>query len=94
MTQGVGFLLRPGVLRCLALDHLDPIALLASWCIPCSDLRSDAGGWIMSIAKVIEIRAESPRSFEHAINQRIQIALEKAHNIGGAWVKRPQVLTA
>lgn len=92
--QVVGLLLRPDVVRWLALDHLEPIASLAGWCIPCSDLRPDPGGWIMSIAKVIEIRAESPRSFEYAINQGVRTASETLHNIGGAWVKRQQVLTA
>ncbi|UCF47206.1 MAG: dodecin domain-containing protein [Myxococcales bacterium] len=46
----------------------------------------------MSLAKVIEISAESTASFEDAINQGIQTASETIHNIKGAWVKEQQVV--
>ena len=46
----------------------------------------------MSVAKVIEINAESSTSFEDAINQGIQTAAKTVHNIKGAWVKEQQVV--
>ena len=46
----------------------------------------------MSIAKVIEISAESPESFDDAIREGIQRASENVENIKGAWVKEQQVV--
>lgn len=46
----------------------------------------------MTIAKVIEISAESEISFEDAIKQGIQTASGSLHNIRGAWVKEQQVV--
>jgi flavin-binding protein dodecin len=46
----------------------------------------------MSIAKVIEITAESQKSFEDAIQQGIAGASETVHNIRSAWVKEQQVV--
>ncbi len=46
----------------------------------------------MSIAKVIEISAESPKSFEDAIQDGIQRASESVENIKGAWVNEQQVV--
>jgi hypothetical protein len=46
----------------------------------------------MSIAKVIEISAESPESFDDAIRDGIQRASESVENIKGAWVKEQQVV--
>lgn len=46
----------------------------------------------MSVAKVIEISANSTKSFEDAIDQGIQAAAESVHNIKGAWVKEQQVV--
>ena len=46
----------------------------------------------MSIAKVIEVSAESPESFDDAIRQGIQRASESVENIKGAWVKEQQVV--
>ena len=46
----------------------------------------------MSVAKVIEISANSTKSFEDAIEQGIQTAAQSVHNIKGAWVKEQQVL--
>jgi len=45
----------------------------------------------MSVAKVIEISAESTQSFEDAISQGIAKASKTVHNIKGAWVKEHQV---
>lgn len=46
----------------------------------------------MSVAKVIEISAESQKSFEDAIAQGIQKASQTVQNIRGAWVKEQQVV--
>jgi flavin-binding protein dodecin len=45
----------------------------------------------MSVAKNIEISAESTASFEDAIQQGIQKAADSVHNIKGAWVKEQKV---
>jgi flavin-binding protein dodecin len=45
----------------------------------------------MSVAKNIEISAESTTSFEDAIKQGIEKAANSVHNIRGAWVKEQQV---
>lgn len=45
----------------------------------------------MSIAKVIEISAQSEKSFEDAVAQGIEIASKSVHNIKSAWVKEQQV---
>ncbi len=45
----------------------------------------------MSVAKVIEITAQSPESFEDAIQQGIVKAGETVRNIRGAWVKEQNV---
>ncbi|MDX1646685.1 MAG: dodecin family protein [Longimicrobiales bacterium] len=41
----------------------------------------------MSVAKVIEISARSPESFEDAIEKGIAKAATTVDNIRGAWVK-------
>ncbi len=46
----------------------------------------------MSVAKVIEITANSTTSFEDAIDQGIKTAAQSVHNIKGAWVKEQQVV--
>lgn len=46
----------------------------------------------MSVAKVIEISAESEKSFDDAIQQGIARAGKKVHDIKGAWVKEQQVV--
>lgn len=46
----------------------------------------------MSVAKVIEISAESEDSFEDAIRQGIKVARKSIHGIKGAWVKSQQVV--
>jgi flavin-binding protein dodecin len=45
----------------------------------------------MAVAKVIEITAASPDSFEDAIRQGIAKASETVRNIQAAWVKEQQV---
>jgi dodecin len=40
----------------------------------------------MSVAKIIEISAESPDSFDAAIREGIQRAGKTVKNIKGAWV--------
>ena len=44
-----------------------------------------------SIAKVIELTAESSESFEDAIQHGIAKASETLHEIRGAWVESQQV---
>jgi flavin-binding protein dodecin len=46
---------------------------------------------VMAVAKVIELTAESPESFEDAIRRAIAKAGESVHGIKGAWVKEQQV---
>lgn len=46
----------------------------------------------MSVAKIIEINAESEKSFEDAIDKGIEQASTSVHGIKGAWVKGQQVL--
>ncbi len=45
----------------------------------------------MSVAKVIEITARSPESFEAAIAEGIAKAGESVHNIREAWVQDQKV---
>ena len=46
---------------------------------------------VSSVAKVIEITAESPASFEDAIRRGITKANETVHGIKAAWVSQQQV---
>jgi len=45
----------------------------------------------MSVAKVVEISAESSKSFEDAIEQGIHRATDSLDNVRGAWVKEQKV---
>lgn len=45
----------------------------------------------MSVAKVIELSAQSSEGFEDAIRQGISKANETVRNITGAWVKEQSV---
>jgi len=45
----------------------------------------------MTVAKVTEISAESPKSFEDAIQQGLDRASKTLHGIKGAWVKEQKV---
>jgi len=46
----------------------------------------------MSVAKIIEISTESPKSFEDAIIQGITRASKTVHGIKSAWVKEQHVV--
>lgn len=46
----------------------------------------------MSVAKVIEISADSPKSFEDAIVQGIAKASKTIHGIKSAWAKEQHVV--
>ena len=46
----------------------------------------------MSVAKIIEISADSPKSFEDAIVQGIAKASKSVHGIKSAWVKEQHVV--
>lgn len=48
----------------------------------------------MSVAKIIEISAESPKSFEDAIRQGIERAGQTLQNIQSAWIKEQQVMVS
>ena len=45
----------------------------------------------MSVAKVSEISATSPKSFEDAIQQGLARASKTLRNIQGAWIKEQHV---
>lgn len=46
----------------------------------------------MSVAKIIEISAESPKSFEDAIGVGINRASKTLHGIKSAWVAEQHVV--
>jgi flavin-binding protein dodecin len=46
----------------------------------------------MSVARVTEISATNPESFEAAINEAIRRATSTLRNVEGAWVKDMNVL--
>ena len=52
---------------------------------------SESEQTLTSVAKVIEITAESSESFEDAIRRAITKASETVHGIKGAWVNQQQV---
>ena len=45
----------------------------------------------MSVAKVVELTASSPTSFEDAVKSGIEKAAETLRNIQGAWVSEQKV---
>ena len=45
----------------------------------------------MSVAKVIEVTASSPQSFEDAVRDGIEKSGETLRNIRGAWVSEQKV---
>jgi dodecin len=45
----------------------------------------------MAVAKVIELQASSPESFEDAVRVGIEKAGESLRNIKGAWVSEEKV---
>ena len=46
----------------------------------------------MSVAKVIEVSAESPDGFEQAIREAIARASKTVQNIQGGWVKEQKIV--
>jgi dodecin len=46
----------------------------------------------MSVAKVVEIKASSPKSFEHAVQTGIKRASKTLKNVTGAWVSDQEVV--
>ena len=46
----------------------------------------------MSVAKIIELSSESPKSLEDAIQNGITKAAETVHGIKSAWVKEQHVV--
>ena len=46
----------------------------------------------MSVAKVIEITADSPESFDDAVRKGIAKAGETVRNMKAAWIKEQQVV--
>ena len=46
----------------------------------------------MSVAKIIEISAESTQSFEDAVRHGIETAQSSVRGIQGAWVKEHKVV--
>jgi len=46
----------------------------------------------MSVAKVIEITANSPESFEDAIKRGIERAQKTIDDVKGAWIKEQKVV--
>ncbi|NLT07856.1 MAG: dodecin domain-containing protein [Solirubrobacterales bacterium] len=45
----------------------------------------------MAVAKIIEITAASPESFDDAVRQGIAKASETVRDIQGAWIKEQKV---
>ena len=46
----------------------------------------------MSVAKIIELSAESPKSFEDSIQNGISRASKTIHGIKSAWVKEQHLV--
>ena len=46
----------------------------------------------MSVAKHVEITAESDKSFEDAVKRGVKKAAETLNNVRSAWVKDQQVM--
>jgi dodecin len=46
----------------------------------------------MSIAKVLELSAESPQGFDAAIKEGIERATKTVRNVRNAWVKDQEIL--
>lgn len=53
---------------------------------------AEGKGGVMSVAKIIEISSESPKSFEDAIVEGINRASKTVRNIKSAWVKEQHVI--
>jgi flavin-binding protein dodecin len=55
---------------------------------------NDGGKDPMAVAKVIEITASSPTSFEDAIRSGVARAEKTLENVEGAWVQEQKVVVA
>jgi flavin-binding protein dodecin len=62
----------------MGFEHTDWVSLMQ---------RQAAAERIMSVAKVIEITAGSPTSFDDAVREGIERASKTVSNIQGAWIK-------
>ena len=47
---------------------------------------------LMSVAKVLELSAESPKSFDDALRKGIERASETVDDIRGAWIQNQEVV--
>ena len=47
---------------------------------------------MMSVAKITEISAQSPESFQHAVQQGLARASKTLKNVQSAWVKDHEVI--
>ncbi|RMG44153.1 MAG: dodecin domain-containing protein [Acidobacteria bacterium] len=45
----------------------------------------------MSVAKVIEVAASSPKSFQDAIDSGVERAAKTVNNLQGGWIKEMKV---
>ena len=48
----------------------------------------------MSVARVTEITADSPKSFDDAIREGLARAHKTLQNVSGAWIKSQEVVAA
>ena len=46
----------------------------------------------MSVAKIVEITAESPEGFDHAVRHGIERANETIDKVKGAWIEDQKVV--
>lgn len=46
----------------------------------------------MSVAKIVEVTAQSPESFEHAIRHGLERTSKTVQKIEGAWIKDQKVV--
>jgi flavin-binding protein dodecin len=55
------------------------------------ELRDETGGHAMTIARVTEISATSPTSFEDAMQRGIDRANQTLRHVTSAWIKEQRV---
>jgi flavin-binding protein dodecin len=60
--------------------------------LPAAELLGEPKGVAVSVAKIIELTATSPDSFEDACRQGMDKAGETLRNIQGAWVDGQEVV--
>ncbi len=54
--------------------------------------REVKGGKAMSVARITEISASSPTSFEDALQSGIARAVKTLKNVEGAWIQQQKVI--